>query len=221
MTTPALNKEKINEFVTLLNSLYLHTESWDLFINKAFELAITHWKFSLNHPNLKRMFNFNVEIGLGYTIENIYELMDLDDEVRNIIVDFFDKLRRIQEGEVLDNYVYEKYTDFNKINKKGDKPLLYVISSEWKSDLDRVYVNVELKDNIDFSTFKINNQNDLDLISKSVLYEYAILGKEWFDKLIEDIRKSIIALGDSIYNYLDKEVYQNYENIFEWKKNRF
>ena len=118
------------------------------------------------------MFNFNVEIGLGYTIENIYELMDLDDEVRNIIVDFFDKLRRIQEGEVLDNYVYEKYTDFNKINKKGDKPLLYVISSEWKSDLDRVYVN------IDFSTFKINNQNDLDLISKSVLYEYAILGKE-------------------------------------------
>jgi hypothetical protein len=124
------------------------------------------------------MFNFNVEIGLGYTIENIYELMDLDDEVRNIIADFFDKLRRIQEGEVLDNYVYEKYTDFNKINKKGDKPLLYVISAEWKSDLDRVYVNVELKDNIDFSTFKINNQNDLDLISKSVLYEYAILGKE-------------------------------------------
>lgn len=224
-------EKQIEEFVKHLNWLYKQPEHWFAFANHTVELAITHGKYKLNHPKLDKTFSFEVELDIGSAIENIFDLkipweipeesenIDLDNEIRNAIAEYFDMLKATQKGEKINTVSYERYKDFNTINIKNDNHLLSVVNGEWRNDIDKIYVHLELNTDIDFRSFTIsqgyNREYEIDTIANSVLFDYAVLGKEGFNALTNDIWKSIMALQESLFQYLDTEVYQKYEEIFE------
>ena len=210
-----LKYQKEQEFIDTLLSEWFHfwTEENVLnFILNSCEQNNNYWEFSIVEDDEWSWCNFSIDV--WWTIEELYDSQVEDDEYEDddnetqFFVDkqtknTFNLLNTISSWKEISwkNELYEKFkNEFNSIWKNN----FWILTFEnwWMKDIESIETKIWLNNTIDLNNFIIFWEEQYKLLSKSFLWNYMKLWKEWVKKLKENIWNTMYDIRELILNIL-------------------